>query len=82
MSDRIRITLNGREVEVPADVSVAAALLGAGQFAFRGSVTGAPRGPLCGMGTCFECRVTVDGEPHRRACLEPVAAGMRVVTDA
>ena len=28
------------------------------------------------MGTCFECRVTIDGEPHRRACLEPVREGM------
>ena len=25
------------------------------------SVTGEPRGPLCAMGVCFECRVTIDG---------------------
>ncbi len=58
--------------------TLAAALLGAGVLRFRSSVDGAPRAPLCGMGTCFECRVTVDGEPHRRACLVEVAAGMRV----
>jgi NADPH-dependent 2,4-dienoyl-CoA reductase/sulfur reductase-like enzyme len=30
------------------------------------------------MGTCFECRVTIDGEPHHRACLETVREGMEV----
>jgi sarcosine oxidase subunit alpha len=32
------------------------------------------------MGTCHECRVTVDGVPHRRACLEIVREGMEVQT--
>ena len=44
----------------------------------RTSVSGEARGPLCGMGACFECRVTIDGEPHRRACLETVREGMDV----
>jgi sarcosine oxidase subunit alpha len=80
MSDLIEIDVNGRTLRVPAGVSLAAALLNAGEAAFRTSVTGAPRGPLCGMGICYECRVSVDGEAHRRACLEPVRPGMRVVT--
>lgn len=25
--------------------------------------------PLCGMGVCFECRVTKDGVPHVRSCM-------------
>jgi sarcosine oxidase subunit alpha len=32
------------------------------------------------MGVCYECRVSIDGVAHRRACLEPVAEGMEVVT--
>ena len=36
--------------------------------AFRRSVSGEPRGPLCGMGICFECRVAIDGIPHCRSC--------------
>jgi sarcosine oxidase subunit alpha len=80
MSDPIEIEVNGRTLRVPAGVSLAAALLNAEEAAFRTSVTGAPRGPLCGMGICYECRVSVDGEAHRRACLEPVRAGMRVTT--
>jgi NADPH-dependent 2,4-dienoyl-CoA reductase/sulfur reductase-like enzyme len=46
----------------------AAAMAHAGQSAFRRSVRGQPRGPLCGMGVCFECRATVNGEPHRLTC--------------
>ncbi len=74
----VEIRVDGRTLAVPAGATLAAALLGAGVLRFRSSVDGAPRAPLCGMGTCFECRVTVDGEPHRRACLVEVAAGMRV----
>ena len=37
----------------------------------RTSVAGEPRGPLCGMGICHECRVTVDGEAHVLACMLP-----------
>jgi sarcosine oxidase subunit alpha len=77
---RVAITVDGHTVEVPAGTSVAAALLDAGVHAFRRSTTGEPRAPLCGMGICYECRVTLDGVAHRRACLVPVAAGMVVRT--
>jgi len=60
-------------------VTLAAALARADQ-PFRTSVTGEPRAPLCGMGTCYECRVTIDGVAHRRACLVTVADGMHVTT--
>ena len=40
----------------------------------RTSVTGEPRGPLCGMGICFECRTTVDGREHVRSCQLPQSA--------
>jgi predicted molibdopterin-dependent oxidoreductase YjgC len=80
VSDTVRIVADGRQATVAAGTSVAAALLGAGISAFRISVGGTPRGPLCGMGVCHECRVTIDGVPHRRACLVPVVEGMRVST--
>ena len=76
----VDIRVDGRIHRVASDASVAAALLSAHVTAFRTSVGGEPRGPLCGMGICFECRVTVDGVPHRRACLEAVRPGMEVVT--
>jgi sarcosine oxidase subunit alpha len=80
MLDRVRLTVDGRQLEVEAGVTVLAALWNAGVRAVRTSVTGEGRGPLCGMGTCFECRVTIDGVPQRRSCLEIVSDGMEVRT--
>ena len=78
----VTITVDARPCVVPADASVAAALLTAGVDAFRRSVTGESRAPLCGMGICYECRVTIDEITNRRACLVPVAEGMHVRTSA
>jgi succinate dehydrogenase/fumarate reductase-like Fe-S protein len=43
-------------------------------------VGGQRRGPVCGMGVCQECRVTIDGVPHQLACQTVCAPGMDVVT--
>ncbi|MFM7245751.1 MAG: (2Fe-2S)-binding protein [Planctomycetaceae bacterium] len=80
----VRITIDGVAVECAAGTSVAAAILnrGGGAWHVRTSVTGAPRGPLCGMGICFECRATIDGRPQERTCQLPVRDGMEVRTRA
>jgi sarcosine oxidase subunit alpha len=78
----ISLTVDGSAVQAREGVTVAAALLDAGVRAFRRSVGGAPRAPVCGMGICHECHVTIDGVPHRRACLVTVSAGMVVHTGA
>jgi len=78
----VTIHADGHAARVPAGISVAAALGSLGHVSVRRSVTGEDRGPLCGMGTCYECRVTIDGAPHRRGCLVLVADGMRVDTAA
>ncbi len=49
--------------------------------AFRRSVTGEARAPLCGMGICFECRVTINDQAHSRSCQIPATARQNVVTD-
>ena len=77
----VRIVVDGRPVTVPAGVSVAVALLNHGVSGFRRSEGGEPRGPLCGMGICFECRATVDGRPQVRTCAVLVRDGMEVRTD-
>ena len=82
MADRVTIRVNGRPVTVPAGTVVAAALEQAGEERFRRSVTGKPRSPLCGMGICFECRVTIDGRIHSRSCQTLCEEGMEVRTDA
>ena len=77
---RISIVINGDRVEVPPGITVAAALFNIGVTALRTSVSGEPRGPVCAMGVCFECRVTIDSRPHQRACLTPVVDGMHIQT--
>ena len=77
----IAITINGQRVEVEPGTTVAAAVMRL-QSAFRRSVTGELRGPLCGMGICMECRVTLNGRPHERSCQLLCAPGMEIATDA
>jgi sarcosine oxidase subunit alpha len=81
MADTVTLSVNGATVTVPAGAMVSAAVALAGVSSFRKSVTGEPRGPLCGMGICFECRVTINGRPHSRSCQIPCHAGMDVRTD-
>ena len=81
MSETVSLSVNGVEVTLPAGSMVSTAILKTGVSAFRRSVTGEPRGPLCGMGICFECRVTIDGEAHCRSCQTLCRNGMDVRTD-
>jgi sarcosine oxidase subunit alpha len=81
MPERIEIVVDGEWVEVSAGVTVAAALVNLGCAGMRRSVLGEPRAPLCGMGICYECRVTIDGVPQRRSCMEVCRAGMEIRTD-
>jgi NADPH-dependent 2,4-dienoyl-CoA reductase/sulfur reductase-like enzyme len=74
----IRLRFDGREIEALPGETIAAALAAADIVAVRQARSGAPRGPFCGMGVCFDCLVTVDGRPSQRACLTKVAAGMDV----
>lgn len=80
MVERVRLTIDGRPVSAEAGASVLAVLWNTGVRTVRTSVSGEGRGPLCGMGTCFECRVRIDGVAHRRSCLETVREGMEVET--
>ena len=81
MPDVITLTVNEVTVSVPAGSMVAAAILQSGVTTFRRSTTGEPRGPLCGMGICFECRVRIDGVAHVRSCHTLCENGMDVRTD-
>jgi predicted molibdopterin-dependent oxidoreductase YjgC len=80
MPDSLNLRVNGRPVMVVRGTSVAVAVLTAGESAFRRSVSGEPRGPLCGIGVCLECRLTIDGVPHSRSCQIVCREGMVVST--
>ena len=81
MPEQLTLTVNGKPVDVPSGATVAVAIALAGA-ACRKSVTGELRGPLCGMGICFECCAVIDGKPHCRSCQIVCEAGMKVSTDA
>ena len=76
----IQLTVNGHAVSVPEGSIVAVAIIRSGERAFRHSVNGEPRAPLCGMGICFECRVTINDQAHCLSCQRLCEEGMRVVT--
>ncbi|UCJ17721.1 (2Fe-2S)-binding protein [Pseudomonas sp. MM211] len=71
--------LDGRPLSVAPGTTVAAALALGGDGSARTSVSGQRRAPLCGMGVCQECRVTIDGL-RRLACQTLCRDGMRVET--
>ena len=77
----VALTIDGVPFTACDSDTVAAALLAAGVVVFRTTpVAGAPRGPYCMMGACFDCLVEIDGCPNVRGCLTRVAPGMRIVT--
>lgn len=82
MSAVISITIDDQRVDVNAGISVAAAIALSGNQVTRTSVTGQPRAPVCGMGICMECRVTIDGQAHQLACQTLCLDGMRISTVA
>ncbi|MEU2117077.1 (2Fe-2S)-binding protein [Streptomyces sp. NPDC016459] len=80
-SGAFTVDFDGRPVPALAGQSLAAALWSAGILTWRTTrVSGAPRGVFCGMGSCYDCLVTVDGHPNQRACLTPARPGATVTT--
>lgn len=80
MPDTISITIDGARITVPLGTTALAAILSTGISAVRRSVSGTPRGPLCGMGVCFECRATVNRRRHSRTCEILCTPGMDIRT--
>jgi aerobic-type carbon monoxide dehydrogenase small subunit (CoxS/CutS family) len=80
MSEQVALSVNGKPVSVPSGATVAVAIMLADE-ACRKSVTGESRGPLCGMGICFECRAVIDGNPHSRTCQIICRSEMKVRTN-
>jgi sarcosine oxidase subunit alpha len=79
MAETCTIRVDGEAVPASSGESLAVVLLRADVSRFRTSCGGQGRMPLCGMGTCYECQVRVDGR-WARACLELVQEGMEVWT--
>ncbi|MGK7868849.1 FAD-dependent oxidoreductase [Falsiroseomonas sp. E2-1-a20] len=73
------IRFEGRAIPAREGQSLAAALTAAGVLDLRDTRRGPEgRGLYCGMGSCQDCVMVVDGLPNRRACMTTVAPGMVV----
>jgi aerobic-type carbon monoxide dehydrogenase small subunit (CoxS/CutS family) len=81
MNGPITIVVNGEKVSCASPITVAALLISKlGTHQFRKTGTGKARGIFCGMGTCFDCLVTIDGQENVRACMTHLKDGMRIET--
>ena len=80
-SATVDVTVDGETVQAYPGETVATVLLATGRQTFRQTDhLHAPRGLFCGMGVCFDCLVTIDGQANVRACMTPVRAGMVIET--
>jgi hypothetical protein len=75
------ISFDGTPIPSRDGWTVGAALTAAGIRSWRTTRLGQrPRGLFCGIGICFDCLVTVNGQPSLRACLVPAQPGDDVRT--
>jgi predicted molibdopterin-dependent oxidoreductase YjgC len=75
------IEVDGQKVIAHEGETLATVLMAAGINAF--AVHASPYAPsrlFCGMGTCQQCLVTIDGLPNCQACRVFAHPGMKVVT--
>ena len=80
VQDTICFRFNDADVTCAQGDSIAAALLAAEINVLRNTpVSGAPRGPFCLMGVCFECLVEIDGEVVQ-ACMIEACDGLLVTS--
>lgn len=74
-------TFDGRAIPFVPGQTVGAALVAAGTLSWRTTRREErPRGIFCGIGICFDCLITVAGQPNQRACLVLAADGLTVST--
>ncbi|THD81458.1 (2Fe-2S)-binding protein [Aliigemmobacter aestuarii] len=75
---RVILRIDGHDMAMRDGANLAAEMLAAGIMPFRQTpVSGAPRGPFCMMGACFDCLVEIEGTT-RQACLMEVTAGLDI----
>ena len=77
----ITFLFNGQEVTAEDGATIGGALLASGIRELRTTrFDEKPRGLFCGIGSCFDCVVVVDGVANRRACITLAANGMVVTS--
>jgi len=76
----VSIDFEGVRLNVPAGITVAAAVMGytGENYIRRSPVGGEKRAPFCFMGVCHECLIVIDGIPDQQACIIEVKDGMNI----
>lgn len=78
---KVKITVDGKEIEAYEGEPILAALLANGIKVNRYTVKKhEPRGLFCGIGQCSDCSMVVDGKANVRTCITPVKEGMIIKT--
>lgn len=78
---KVKIIVDGQEMEAYEGEMIASALLAHGKKIFRYTKQYMePRGVFCAMGRCTDCVMTVNGVPNVRTCVTPVEEGMKIET--
>jgi D-hydroxyproline dehydrogenase subunit gamma len=71
----IEITVDGEVLTGIAGQTLAGILLCNGHSVWRTDTAGRPRGLFCGIGSCFDCLATVNGETDVRLCRRRARSG-------
>ena len=79
-SEKFQIQFDGELLSAVQGQTIAEVLLANQQLIFRKTPKSVSRGPFCGMGVCYECRMNVDGIPNVRTCTTEATPGCRVET--
>jgi hypothetical protein len=75
------IEVDGEKLPAYEGETIATVLLAAGKATLRKTAKhGRPRGIYCGVGTCFECRMIVNGKPNVQVCRTPATPNCIVQT--
>ncbi len=79
--NQITFTLDGVALTAQNGQSIAAAMIVNEMRITRSTrIENKPRGIFCGIGSCFDCLVVVDGFANQRACITYVRDGMKIET--
>jgi predicted molibdopterin-dependent oxidoreductase YjgC len=83
MNAPLNLRVDGTPTTARPGQTIAGVLLTSGRSAWRRtSRASTPRGLFCGIGVCFDCLVTVNGDRDVRACQRRATDGDVVETQS
>lgn len=79
-SPTLELEIDGVTVRAAKGQTIAALLIALDAHGWGRMPDVESREARCGIGTCNDCVVTVDGVPRVKACLMPIREGMQILT--